>query len=58
MRITRNKEPGKVCHLCGKPLEVGALGANYLPTTTAMRRGHPACVNAWRERMIGKKETA
>jgi hypothetical protein len=50
MRITRNKEPGKVCALCGQPLVVGAPGANYLPSYTTVHRGHPACVNAWRTR--------
>jgi hypothetical protein len=50
MKVTRNKEPNRVCHLCGKPLVVGEPGANYLPTYTVVHRGHPACVNQWRRR--------
>jgi hypothetical protein len=37
MRITRNQVPGRLCDLCKQPLEVGTLGANYLPTTTVVR---------------------
>ena len=52
MRITRNKEPGKKCDICGKPLVVGEPGTNFLPCYTLVRRGHVACVNQWRTRAI------
>jgi hypothetical protein len=55
MRITRNKEPGKLCDLCKQPLIVGEPGANFLPAVTIVRRGHPACVNRWREKCLGRK---
>jgi hypothetical protein len=50
MRITRNQVPGRLCDLCKQPLEVGKPGANYLPSYSIVRRGHPACVNEWRNR--------
>jgi hypothetical protein len=50
MRVTRNQVPGRLCDLCKQPLEVGALGANYLPSYAIVRRGHPACVTEWRNR--------
>ena len=52
MRITKNKEPGKLCAICGKPLVVGEPGTNFLPSYTLVKRGHVACVNAWRTRAI------
>ena len=52
MRITKNKEPGKLCDICHKPLVVGESGANFLPSYTIVQRGHVACVNAWRTKAI------
>ena len=54
MRITINREPGRICNLCGKPLEIGEKGANYLPNSVVVRRGHPECVNAWRNRILAE----
>jgi len=47
------------CPLCGEPLVLGQLGANYLPNSVTVRRGHVACVNRWRRRILaGLREEA
>jgi hypothetical protein len=59
MRITRNRTPNVRCNLCGEPLVLGQLGANYLPDSVHARRGHVACVNRWRKRILaGLREEA
>lgn len=58
MRITRNRTPNVRCNLCGEPLVLGGLGANYLPDSIHVRRGHPACVNRWRQRTLVKLREA
>ena len=47
MRITRNKTPNTMCALCGEPLVVGELGANFLPDSINIRRAHPPCLRRW-----------
>ena len=59
MRITRNRTPNVRCSLCGEPLVLGGLGTNYLPNSVMVRRGHVACVNRWRRRILaGLREEA
>ena len=59
MRITRNRTPNVRCALCGEPLVLGELGTNYLPNSVTVRRGHVACVNRWRRRILaGLREEA
>lgn len=53
MRITRNKTPG-TCPLCKQPLEAGTLGAPFSVTSTQIRRGHPECINRWRQQRLAE----
>ena len=52
MRITRNRTPNTRCALCGEPLVVGELGANYLPDSINIRRAHPPCLRQWQIRTL------
>jgi hypothetical protein len=47
VRITTNKEAGRLCDRCKQPLVLGQPGANYAPVVGMIRRGHPQCVRAW-----------
>ena len=52
MRITTNRTPGSVCALCNEPLELGTLGANFLPTSTTVRRAHVTCLRRWQRETL------
>ena len=52
MRITRNKEPNKLCALCGELLVVGEQGANFLPDSINIRRAHVPCLRRWQRKTL------
>ena len=44
--------PAPIWWWSGEPLVLGGLGTNYLPNSVTVRRGHVACVNRWRKRIL------
>jgi hypothetical protein len=52
MRVTKNVTPGRICSLCGKELERGTLGANFMPALNVISRAHVGCLQRWKREVI------